>query len=162
MKVVRWMTAVAGIAFVLSVQAPDRALGAVGDAEIILYRFTGVTDNGGAMNTGVATSFHCTNFSGVIETFRIVVRDTGAGVVANFAINIPHLLTFTFTTHQTNLFASEQPVSPGFVVSAGTAAIAATSVFVVCSAMIVDAASASPVGIALHGIRFNPVPGSQE
>ncbi len=74
MKVVRLLTAAAGIASVLSVQTPDRALGAVGDAEIILYRFPGVFDNG-AVSGGVATAFHCTNFSGVPETIRIVIRD---------------------------------------------------------------------------------------
>ena len=49
MKVVRWLTAVAGIATLLSVQAQDRALGAVGNAEVILYRFPGVFDSGGAV-----------------------------------------------------------------------------------------------------------------
>ena len=34
---------------------------AVGDNEITLYRFTGVRDNGGLTNLGVATVFHCTN-----------------------------------------------------------------------------------------------------
>jgi len=160
MKVVRWLTAVAGIASVLSVQAPDRALGAIGDAEVILYRFTGVHDNGGASGTGVATTFHCTNFSGTGESIRIVVRDSVAGVVANTAITASHLQTKTFTTHVVFLYGGS-PLNTGAVMQ-GTAAIAATSTSVVCTAMTIDAASTSPVGIALHGVRFNPIPGSQE
>jgi len=162
MKVVRWLTAVAGIASILSVQAPYRAFGATGDPEIILYRFPGVTDNGGAAITGVATSFICTNFSGVAENFRIVVRDGNGGVVANRLVsNIPHLVTVTFSTHDTNLLLDSNLLTGA--VAQGTAAIAVTSTSVVCTAMIIDAASSSsPQGIALHGIRFNPVPGTQE
>jgi hypothetical protein len=162
MKVVRWLTATAGIAFVLSVQAPDRALGAVGDAETILYRFPGVTDDGGGVRTGVATSFHCTNFSGVTETVRIVVRNENDALVANLAINISHLRTRTYTTHSVVLYGGAIAVLNTGQILQGSAAIAATSTSVVCTAMTIDAASASPVGIKLHGIRFSPVPGTQE
>ncbi len=59
MKVVRWLTAVAGIATLLSVQAQDRALGAVGNAEVILYRFPGVFDSGGGRyGSGNSISLH--------------------------------------------------------------------------------------------------------
>src|SRR6266568_2250690 len=91
MKVVRWMTAVAGIAFVLPVQTLDRALGAIGDPELILYRFPGVRDDGGGLNAGVATSVHCTNFSGTTETIRYVVRNLVSEVLANSTLLIPHL-----------------------------------------------------------------------
>src|SRR5215216_2839811 len=74
MKALRWITAVAAMAFALPAQAP----GAVGDTEQILYRVSGVFDSGGVFNTGVATAFHCTNFSGVTETIRIVLRDSNA------------------------------------------------------------------------------------
>ena len=47
-------------------------------------------------------------------------------------------------------------------INQGTAAIAATSINLICTAMTVDAASFSPVGISLRGIRFNPIPGSRE
>jgi len=158
MKVVQWMTAVAGVATVLSVQAPDRALGAVGDAEVILYRFPGVVDNvGGGGILGVATLFHCTNFSGVNETIRIVVRDVSAGVVANLAITLPHLRTITFSTHLV-AFYLQTSLDTG-IINPGTAAIAATSTAVVCTAMAIDG---SLVGVALHGIRFSPIPGTQE
>src|SRR6266508_5007548 len=103
----RLLTAVAMIAFVLPVQIPDRALGAVGDAEVILYRFTGVRDNGGdTAFTGVGTVFHCTNFSGAPENIRIVVRDHIGGVAANVSTNVPHLQTRSFGTKLNVLYGS--------------------------------------------------------
>ena len=48
------------------------------------------------------------------------------------------------------------------VVNAGTAAIAATSINIICTAETIDASKSYPDGVARPGIRFNPVPGSQE
>ncbi len=155
MKVVRWMTAVAALAFALSVQAPDRALGAVGDPEVILYRFTGVHNFGTS-----ATAFHCTNFSGVQETIRIVVRDQNSTVAVNHATVIVHLQTVSFVTQFVG-FYGHMNLSTGNV-SQGTAAIAATSTAFVCTAGTVNTSASTPVGLALHGIRFSPVPGTQE
>jgi hypothetical protein len=64
------------------------------------------------------------------------------------------------STHPTTIFIESNLATGTF--SQGTTAIAATSINVICTAMIVDAASASPIGIALRGIRFNPIPGAQE
>jgi len=47
-------------------------------------------------------------------------------------------------------------------VSQGTTAIAATSINIICTAVTLDASSLVPNGFALRGVRFNPVPGSQE
>ncbi len=160
MTVARWIIAVAGLAFVLPVQTLDRALGASGGTETILYRFPGVRDNGGGTFSGMATLFDCTNFSGVLETIRIVVRDQSTGVVANTTANISHLANLGFSTHLA-VISGVFNLNTGAILG-GTAAIAATSTSIVCTAMIVDAASASPVGIALHGIRFSPIPGSEE
>jgi hypothetical protein len=57
MKATHWIIAAAAFAFVQPAQA------ATTDPEVIIYRFPGVTDSGGADLTGVATSFHCTNFT---------------------------------------------------------------------------------------------------
>jgi hypothetical protein len=149
-----------GLCLLVAPAQPAQA--AVGDPELILYRFSGVKDDGGGSFTGVATSFHCTNFSGVMETIRIVVRHNNSNLVANIALDIPHLRTFTMSTHVTSLYVSGElgVLNTGFV--HGTAAIAATSTSITCTAMTVDAASTKPAGIALRGIRFNPAPGSQE
>jgi hypothetical protein len=61
-----------GLSLLVAPGQPAQA--AVGDPELILYRFAGVTDNGGAANQGVAIVFHCTNFSGVTEIIRFVTR----------------------------------------------------------------------------------------
>jgi len=156
MKAIHSIIAAAALAFVL----PAAANAAATDPEVILYRFSGVLDNGGGIGAGVATAFHCTNFSGVPETVRIVIRDSNAGLAANSAFGLNHLQTRTFTTHAVTLYA-QTTLGTGVVLQ-GTAAIAATSTSVVCTAMTIDAASTSPVGIALHSIRFSPVPGSQE
>jgi len=158
MQAIRSTTAVAAMIACLTASQPAQA--ALGDAEVIIYRFPGVRDNGGADNTGVATTFHCTNFSGVPETIRIVVRDFDSTLKANLPFVVIHLATLTMSTHQTT-FYSDGSLSAG-VVAQGTAAIAATSTNIICTAVTLDAASASPDGFALRGIRFNPVPGSQE
>ena len=154
MKSVRWMAAIAAVAFTMPAQA------GVNDPEVIIYRGSGVFDSDDPGNTGTATSFHCTNFSGVPETIRIVVRHRDATVLANMAFIIFHLNTVTASTHITNIY-SDFTLGTGAVFQ-GTAAIAATSVNITCTAMQIDAASLSPVGIALHMTRFNPVPGTQE
>src|SRR5262249_60726949 len=120
----------------------------------------GVRDNGGADNTGVATSFHCTNFSGVPETIRIVVRDSDGTLQANNSFAVVHLATLTARTHRTSLYPHAL-VTTGIVT--GTAAIAATSINVICTAVTLDASlSVSPIGFALRGIRFNPAPGTPQ
>ena len=186
MKTHRWIILAAGIAFALPAQAQDRAperapdsgslgilapdpidsgpegIRAQGGTELILYRFPGVRDNTGATNTGVATSFHCTNFSGVTETIRFVLRDQDSTVMANATFDLPHLQTVTASTHGTAAFLEDLFLSPGFSIGQGTMAIAATTTSIICTAMIVDASTASPVGVSLRGVRFNPAPGSQE
>jgi hypothetical protein len=173
MKVLGWIIAIAGIGFVLPAQAQDRTLEPAqsvmepalprdaGGAEVVLYRFPGVFDSGHVTATGVATAFHCTNFSGATEIIRIVIRNFNSDVLCNFDFPIPHLGTRTTSTHNTNLYVEDFFLSTG-AIGQGTAAIAATSTSIICTAMTIDAGSATPVGIALRGIRFNPAPGSQE
>jgi len=157
MKLVQRMIAIAAMLFALVLPAPADA--GINDPEIVIYRFPGVADNG-STNTGIATVFHCTNFSGVPENLRIVVRATDGTIVGNFAQPINHHQTLTLATHAVAIYF-ETVVSMGPVLQ-GSAAIAATSINVVCTAMTLDASTFSPVGFALHGIRFNPAPGSQE
>jgi len=185
MKLFGWSLAAAATILVLPAHAIDMESGprgnitsgpaAVGDAELILYRFPGVTDNGGAANTGVATSFHCTTFdtAAVDQTVRIVIRGSTGVNLVNIAATVPHLNTVTFSTHPTVVFqdaGATQNLNTGFI-GQGTAAIAATSINVICTAMIVDAAAPNTVhdagnptvvGVPLRGVRFNPIPGAQE
>ena len=131
-----------------------------GDPEVIIYRFPGVRADGGPDHTGVATVFHCTNFSGVSENVRIVIRDKDGNLFTNSQNGVLHLSTISMSTKNTGAYSA---VNMGTgAVNSGTAAIAATSINVICTAVTIEASSAFPWGVALRGIRFNPVPGSQE
>jgi len=156
MKAIRSLVTALGLAFVLPVAADAAAT----DPEVLLYRFPSVVDNGGTDDTGVATAFHCTNFSGVPENVRFVTRGPTGNLTSNQAVNIQHLQSSTAATHHTVAY-QELGLTTG-VVNQGTTAIAATSINVICTAMTIDASTTVPIGVALRGIRFNPVPGSQE
>ena len=117
-------------------------------------------DDGGQTNVGVATTFHCTNFSGVVENLRIVIRDAQGTLKTNNLLGLNHLNTLSISTHNTLLY-NEVGLNTG-AVTQGTAAIAATTTNIICTAVTVEAASSSPIGLALRGIRFSPAPGSQE
>jgi len=157
MKTIQWLVVSAALA--TGMVSPASA--ATTDPEVIIYRFPGVLDNGGLTNTGSATTFHCTNFSGGTETLRFVTRDSSAVLITNVTFNIGHLATLTVPTHST-LAYNDTILTLGTGAVQGTTAIAATSINIICTAMTIDASTTAPIGVALRGIRFNPVPGSQE
>ena len=157
MKSIRSMIAALALAFVL----PAAADAATTDPEVIIYRFPGVVDDGDS-NAGIATIFNCTNFSGTTETVRFATRSTSGTLIGNVTVSIQHLATKTASTHNTLAFTDDTLVLQIAMLGQGTTAIAATSSNIICTAMIVDAANAKPVGVALRGIRFNPIPGTQE
>jgi hypothetical protein len=158
MKAIHSIIAAAAFAFVL----PAPADAAQGDPEVIIYRVPGVRDNGGASFQGTATCIHCTNFSGVSETIRFATRQSDGTLISNVTDPIDHLETRTVCTHRTSCYASPLLIANSVLLNQGTIAIAATSINIVCTAVTVDAAAASPIGVALRMIRFNPAPGSQE
>ena len=157
MKAIHWITAAAAFAFVFS--APADA--GVNDPEVIIYRFPGVRDNSGTDFVGVATVFHCTNFSGVEEILRFVTRQHTGTLVTNISFALGHLQNQVVSTHRTGAYGGFISLDTGLV-SFGTTAIAATSTNIICTAMTIDASTTVPVGVALRGIRFSPAPGSQE
>ena len=87
MKAIQSMIALAAIAIGMSV--PVSA--ATTDPEVIIYRFPGVRDDGNADNTGIATVFSCTNFSGVQETLRFVTRSAIGTLLTNVPLQAVHL-----------------------------------------------------------------------
>jgi len=153
-------TLVVSAALAIGMAGP--AVAGVNDPEIIIYRFPGVRDDGGADNTGVATTFHCTNFSGATENIRFVTRDTASTLKSNMSGQVPHLNTITVSTKGTAAYLETGGSLATGIVAQGTTAIAATSIDIICTAETIDATSAVPIGVARRGIRFNPVPGSQE
>jgi hypothetical protein len=155
MKAIQWIIAAAAFAIVQPAQA------ATTDPEVIIYRFPGVRDDGGGAFAGVATVFHCTNFSGTIENLRFVTRDANATLKTNILSSVSHLGTLTAVTHQVTSYGAFINLITG-AVGQGTTAIAATSTNIICTAETIGASDPVPVGVARRGIRFSPVPGSQE
>jgi len=128
MKIIHWTIAAAAFAFV----QPAPASAAQVDPEVVIYRFPGVLDSG-SPETGVATVFHCTNFSGVTENIRFVTRDDVGTLLTNNSLAINHLQTRTVATHGTTAYTGA--VFGTGSVNSGTTAIAATSINIICTAM---------------------------
>jgi hypothetical protein len=167
MKIVRCIIIVTAITFVLPAKAQNRADQQAGSAPQVVggtlvpvYLVTGVRASG-TDNSGPATSFICTVSSGAVETINIKVLNSGGMQVIDQNINVGSPNTQTFSTNATVLF-SEVLLSAPAINPAGVATIFATSNLVFCTAMLLDAANASPQGIALHQVRFNSAPGIQE
>jgi hypothetical protein len=151
------MMAVAALAFAMPAQA------GVNDPEVVIYRGAGVLDTGGGDNTGAGTAIHCTNFSGVNENIRFVIRNTNAALLANVALLVPHLNTGTVLTKAGFLYNGTN-LNTGQI-KQGTVAVAATSIHVTCTALQFEAGAAgaaSPQTGKLHMTRFNPIAGTQE
>jgi len=153
MKTVQRLVVSAALA--IGMAAPASA--ATTDPEVIIYRFPGVAQ---VTAQSISTVFHCTNFSGATETIRFVTRNFDGSLQTNITASIDHLATKTASTRIT-LSYSSIILNTGDVTQ-GTTAVAATSINIICTAMTIDASATKPVGVALRGIRFSPVPGSQE
>jgi hypothetical protein len=128
-----------------------------------IYRFSGVRNTIDAQETGTATVFLCSNYSATTQQVRIVVRADGATVVGDRTFEVPARDTTTASTKFTVAFFDDKVLLPIPVdVNQGNASIQATNANVHCTAMIVGAAAATPIGIALSPVRFLPAPGSME
>jgi len=158
MRTSRLMIAAAILAFILPTHP---AKPGVGDPLISLYFFPGVRDNGGAALTGVATSVHCSNFSGQTEKIEYSVTNFDASVKAFLSLNIGQFQTRTASTHDTLLYAEDLLLNTG-TVDQGALLIVTTSLYIVCTAQVLDASASIPNGIDLHGIRFQVIPGTAE
>src|SRR5262249_48597447 len=93
---------VVSAALAIGMTAP--AVAGVNDPEVLIYRFPGVRDNGAAIGEGVATVFHCTNFSGVTENIQLVTRGADGTLLQNTSTPILHLSTSTWYTHAPNAY----------------------------------------------------------
>jgi hypothetical protein len=137
------------------------AYAGVNDPLQAVYLFPGARDNGGGAGTGVATSVHCTNFSGATEKLLYVVLNFDSSTKANLNLNIGQSQTRTASTHDTVLYAEDLILNTG-VVNQGVVGVSSTNINIVCTAQVLDAAAATPNGFELHGIRMNPLPGTSE
>jgi hypothetical protein len=177
MKFGAWIVTVALMASVMPAHAQDRApplpggtqstplpggtTSAVGGTLALIYVVSGVRDDGAADSVGTATTFHCSNASTVSEQIQIVVRNFDGTIHGNDTSTVTSAHTTTKSTHGTAVTEDLPFLSPGTAINQGLAFIFATSPFVFCTALTVDAATPNQA-VALHMVRFNPVGGSQE
>jgi hypothetical protein len=143
---------VVGLCFTV---APARA------ASAIYYFISGVVDDAGGNNVGVATSFPCTNLDRATQTISFVVHQADGTVIGRGSAAVASKHTTTASTHRTS-FLSDDVDLDTVAVFQGYAVISSTSPNLTCSAMIVDASSTVPNGIALHMQRHAPVAKTQE
>ncbi|HYU11796.1 MAG TPA: hypothetical protein VEK82_04415 [Stellaceae bacterium] len=158
MKTCRLIVAAAAVAVILPAHPASPG---VGDPLNTLYIFPGVRDSGEADNTGVATSIHCSNFSSVLEKIQYIVLNYDGHTKVNSIGNIGPAQTKTVSTHQTQLYFEDVALNTG-AIEQGVVGVSATNNNMVCTAQVLDASANVPRGIDLHGIRLNPIPGTQE
>src|SRR5262249_57764931 len=106
----------------------------------------GVTDSGSGPGFGVATVFHCTNFSGADDNIRFVTRRNDGQLVSNKVFTFPHLSTGTLSTHITAAYMQSADLSAQLVLQ-GTTAIAATSTNFICTCETIDESTTTPVAL---------------
>jgi hypothetical protein len=128
-----------------------------------IYVGSGVTSGDAQGAAGTATSFHCTNVSGVTATIRYLVLGPDGAVAGSLSRSAAHGATVSASTHETGVFNdSANEISAGTAIEQGGVNIESTQSGVFCTAMIVNAAADVPEGIELHLVRVNPHPGTVE
>lgn len=179
MRKLLWIVAVAAVTFLQpmhavqeAAQQGDRASqsdaqeatapAATTDPYLLIYRTSGVRDNGAAVGVGVASVFLCTNNSAVPEKLAIQLRNFDGAIVTTQEFVLPSLRTFTASTHGTIAFLEDVFLSSGMGIAQGSARIFSSTPNMFCSAMVIDAASVAPIGVSLHLARSNAPAGVQE
>jgi hypothetical protein len=126
-----------------------------------IYVGAGVTDSQGFTTVGnFATAFACTNVSGQTASLRFLVLSSGGAVLASVPWQLTHGRHVLAATRNIAAF-SEVLLNTGTLLH-GTVNIESTQSGVFCTAMMVDATTAGPNGIALNLVRINPHPGAVE
>ena len=124
-----------------------------------IYVGTGVRDDGAGSNLGIATTFNCSNVSGVTAQVRFLVLGIDGAIGGNLTLTILHGGMRTVSTHNEVTFSATN-LATG-VVDQGTVNIESTQSGVFCNAMITDAAVGGH-GFTLPLVRVNPHPGTVE
>jgi len=123
-----------------------------------IYVGTGVYDDGGAINAGIATTIHCSNVSGALAQIRVVFLNAGGTVQGSPVIFvIPHGAQFGTSTHLTVFLDGTAATGQ----MQGTANVESTESGVFCTGVVVNAAIPN-LGVTLNLVRVNPHPGTVE
>ena len=120
----------------------------------ILYRFSGVTDDGeqGSTNRKEATSIHCTNInsSADVQLEVQLVQWNGTDVFTGTA-TIPPNRSFTFSTQNTTIYFDDVFLggSPGTpAIYQGSGRILSSNPNVICTAQVLDPLNYPPVFVS--------------
>jgi hypothetical protein len=131
-------------------------------ASTTIYIVTGLRDDNGAAETGVASSVTCANVSGVPVNIRVAAFTFNGAKKGDETINnVPHAGVRTFSTHFTKIYFENRSLETG-TLNQGVFNVEATNANVFCSATVESGVATSPTGFGLHMIRVNPAPGTDE
>ena len=111
-----------------------------------IYVGSGVRDEGGAVNAGIATGFNCSNVSGVAAQVRFLVLGLNGFIAADVTATIPHGATRFASTHLEATFSRDFDLATGAI--QGAVNIESTQSGVFCNAMITDADAGERVDLA--------------
>jgi hypothetical protein len=123
-----------------------------------IYIGTGIRDDAGDGNAGIATVFNCTNVSGVSVDVRFLVLTFNGAIVASHLQRISHGDTDTVSTDVTAIFSDGSVLDTGSV-NQGAVNIESTESAVFCTATMVDDARGFT---EIPLVRVNPHPGTME
>lgn len=126
----------------------------------IIYRVPGIRSDAAGSNSGSATTFLCTNYSSTEEKFEIRIFKSGISNPTIFEFILPSRTAEVVSTKGTVAFS--ELILPIGELELAMAVIHSSTTNLHCSAMVHNAATAAPVGINLHMVRFNAHPGSVE
>ena len=128
-----------------------------------IYVGSGVYDDGSSGSSGVATSIHCSNVSGVSVQLRVLILGQTGEVESSDTHTLAHGATETFSTHFTVIFDDVNNDLATGAVTQGVVNVEATNSAVFCTAAVIDAGQ-PPIDFSmpLHLVRVNPHPGTVE
>ena len=156
MKFTSMILALASLAAVLPAQASHTP-------KILIYRFTGVHDSGGAAKVGQATLFTCKNWGAEQEAISfLVLGPTGTTMAVKNYIVFPRR-TITVATHDIRVIAEFDLLSPGKRINGGSATITASHPTLwSCTGSVLEAATETLQSLDMDKQRFNAPTGAQE
>ena len=152
-------TTLSAIALTAALAAPASAI--TFPSLTTIYIGSGVRDDGSVSHAGTATTFHCSNVSGVTAQIRFLVLGASGIVEGNHTRAVSHGQTVTISTHDTVTWFETTELNTGLV-NEGVINIESTQSGVFCTAKTIDAALVSPVGVPIDLVRVNPHPGTVE
>ncbi|MCA9954210.1 MAG: hypothetical protein H6657_00930 [Ardenticatenaceae bacterium] len=119
----------------------------------VLYRFTGVTDDGeqGSTNRKEATSIHCTNISATNTQVEVQLFQWNGTDIFTGTVNMPTNRSFTFSTQNTTIYFDDVLLggSPGTpAIFQGSGRVLSSNPNVICTAQVLDPLNYPPLFVS--------------